>query len=140
MQNESNAIVKIKSSQDIDGSTDEMELICEGSFYCRNGKYFILYNDDETMGNSSTLIKVDGDCVSIKRKGEYSSYFELKKGSVYSFVYHMPYGDMAMEVHTKKAEILLGENGGELALCYGLDAGGSIQTNYVNISVKRKQL
>ncbi len=140
MQNENNAIVKIKSRQDIDGSADEIEIICEGGFYCRNGKYYIMYSDDESMGNSSSLIKVDGGCVGIKRKGEYNSYFELKKDTKYSFVYHMPYGDMAMEVQTKNVEISLGENGGELALCYELDAGGSMQINDVNISVKRKHL
>lgn len=138
LQNEANAIITIKSIQDFDGSSDAVEVISEGSFYSKNGKYYIMYKDDATMGNSSSMIKVDGECVSIKRTGEYNSYFELKKGKKYSFVYHMPYGDMAMELEARKVEISLGENGGELSLCYLLDAGGNVQTNNINISVRKK--
>lgn len=136
LQNESNAIITIKSSQTIDGEQDSMEIITEGGYYEKNGKFYIMYNDDETMGNSSSLIKVDGDSVSIRRKGEYSSKFDLKEGTSYSFVYHMPYGDMAMQVDTKNVEISLGETGGELKMCYELDAGGNRQTNTIKISVK----
>lgn len=138
LQNEANAIITIKSRQEFDTEADSVEIISEGSYYCRNGKYYIMYKDDASMGNSTSMVKVDGECVSIKRMGEYSSYFELKKGKKYSFVYHMPYGDMAMELDARKVEISLGENGGELILCYLLDAGGNVQTNNINISVRKK--
>lgn len=138
MQNELNAIITINSFQRIDDEEDSMEIITEGSYYEKNGKFYIMYKDDETMGNSSSFIKVDGDSVSIRRKGEYSSQFTLKEGTSYSFVYHMPYGDMAMQADTKNVEISLGESGGELKMCYELDAGGNKQINTIKISVRMR--
>ena len=43
-----------------------------------------------------------------------------------------------MELDARKVEISLGENGGELILCYLLDAGGNVQTNNIRISVRKK--
>ena len=138
MQKESNAIITVKSQQELDGDTDEIEIISEGNFYLQNGKYFIMYKEDESMGNSFSLVKVDGKTVTIKRKGTYNSEFVCAENKGYSFNYRMPYGDMAMEINTKKVDISLGENGGSIKLCYTLETCGNVQVNNVSITVRKK--
>ncbi len=138
LQKECNSIITVKSRQELDGDTDEIEVISEGNFYFQNGKYFIMYKEDESMGKSFSLVKVDGKTVTIKRKGAYNSDFVCTENKKYSFVYHMPYGDMAMEIDTKKVDVSLGENGGSVDLCYTLETGGNVQTNNVSITVRKK--
>lgn len=138
LQKKCNAVITVKSRQELDGESDEMEIISEGNYYIQNGKYYIMYKEDISMGDVSSQIKVDGKTVIIKRKGTYNSEMIYNEDKNYSFVYRMPYGDMAMEIKTNKVKVLLGENGGKLELDYLLDAGGNMQKNTVSISVRKK--
>lgn len=42
---ESNYLISIVGKQKIDGETDTVEVVTEGSYVFRNGKYFITYEE-----------------------------------------------------------------------------------------------
>lgn len=138
MQDNNNAVITVKSVQESDGETEKTELVSDGSFYIRDGKYFVMYNENDTMKNSLSMVKVDGETVTVSRTGEYSMKMVCAENKTCSFVYRMPYGSATMGITTEKVDVSLGENGGTIRLVYELNTGGGIQRNSVSIAIDMK--
>ncbi|MCX7714726.1 MAG: DUF1934 domain-containing protein [Clostridia bacterium] len=133
-----NALVSIESRQVFEDNEEAVKIAVEGSFYCRNGKYYILYEEKEN--SASCIVKVNGNVVSITRKGAYNSQFLCEEGKKFSATYRMPYGNMDMDIETECVKISLGENGGNIALKYFLTVNGERYLNNIDILViKNKQ-
>ncbi len=57
-------LISIQSTQQVDGDRDEMELTTFGSYYKKNGKYYIVYQESEATGfeeDTVTTVKVEGE-------------------------------------------------------------------------------
>ncbi len=57
-------LISIQSTQQVDGDRDEMELTTFGSYYEKNGKYYIVYQESEATGfqsDTTTTVKVEGE-------------------------------------------------------------------------------
>jgi uncharacterized beta-barrel protein YwiB (DUF1934 family) len=135
--NNMNAIITIKNRQQIDGQRDDIEVMTEGSFYDKNGTYYILYTEGEE--GVSTRIKASRQTVSIRKSGAYSSDFLYETGRTHSFVYRMPYGEIAMELNTQKVYIELSETGGTIVLDYILEMNLQKIENHLTISVQLRK-
>ena len=135
--NNMNAIITIKNRQRIDKECDDIEVITEGSFYDKNGTYYILYTEGEE--GVSTRIKASRQTVSIRKSGASSSDFLYEKGRIHSFVYRMSYGEIAMELATQEVCIELGENGGTIVLDYILEMNLQKIENHLTISVELRK-
>lgn len=135
-----NAIIKVVAKHFQNGESDNVELITDGSFYMKGNKFYILYKENEEMGmaDCSVTIVVDGDTVTMRRRGGYELKLNYREGESESVVYYMPFGEINMTQSTKKVSHSLDENGGCIKITYDLSIGGDVQTNKLDIEIKRK--
>ena len=56
-------LIKIKGVYRQNGEEDEVELLTTGSYYKRNGHYYIAYDESEATGfeGTRTILKVEND-------------------------------------------------------------------------------
>lgn len=133
-------IVKVKGRQtDAVGEVSSVEMVAEGRHYFRNGKHYVLYNDEVMTGDSSsteTILKIAPDSLMLLRKGgiNHEQFFALNKLS--TSIYSTPYGKMQLEVKTDKINIEYGTVSGNIDVNYEMSINGKWQSkNELNIEV-----
>ena len=110
-------IITVENKQTIDGTNDTITENANGSYSVRNGKYYILYKNE----NSSTSIIYDGKMLSIRRNGEIISNMHFVKGEITSSLYIMPYGKAPIRIETTDMAVNLDDRGGYIKIKYTLD-------------------
>lgn len=120
---ENNAMISIRTKQELGGETEMIELDTRGKFAIRNNKVYIIYKESEMTGyeGTTTTIKVAKDSVSVSRSGRYPSRMNYTLGETGLCIVDTPYGQIGAAVTTDKVEFNFGENGGELNMDYILD-------------------
>jgi uncharacterized beta-barrel protein YwiB (DUF1934 family) len=128
----------VSNTQTIDNETDTIEEIAYGSYHEKNGKQYILYKIDNDDDKISSMIKIDGNEIQIKRSGSVNSQMTYRAGTKRSFMYELPYGAMEMEIETERVVSLLGEEGGTIELRYTLTVQGDKYFNDMKITVVKR--
>lgn len=133
--------ITIRGIQRIDGDRDTTELYTQGSFYRKNGNYYITYEESETTGFAGcrTVLKIEGDQkISLIRHGASRSNLIVEKDARNIGYYGTEEGDLMIGVSTKDIRSALNDEGGELFFSYSLDINAShISDNEVYIDVKK---
>lgn len=127
--------IEVINHQTIDNTTDD---ICEsgvGSFYIKNDKQYIIYkvkNDDE---ETSVIVTIQKDCVTVKRSGAVSSVMVFDKTKKTNLKYNTMYGCIDTVVDTTKIVHAIDHNGGKLRLVYTLTMQGAKMYNDMIIQI-----
>lgn len=134
-------LISIQSTQQVDGDRDEMELTTFGSYYEKNGKYYIVYQESEATGfesDTTTTVKVEGENrVTMIRSGMQRSQLVMERGKRHLCHYGTEYGNIIIGVLTDQIVSSLKENGGRVDFNYTLDIDGALASeNTVRINVK----
>lgn len=135
LKNTDNAVIRIVNRQSDDEGSDVVNVEYSGRFYMNNGKFYIMYNEGDGI---SCMIRAEKNKVTVNRSGAASSVMVCEQGTEHSFLYKTQYGAMQMRVKTDKADILIGENGGDIRLSYVLYVNGGNIKNNMDISVSLK--
>ena len=137
-------LISILGEQKLDGETDKVEVLTGGNFIKRKDRFFIGYREfdednPETFYNN--MIKVEGDMVTIDRKGPMQSQLLLQKGKRHQCIYRTIAGDLNIGVFTKTLENRLDERGGTLEVSYTLDFNMDlVSENRFFIKIEEKQI
>ncbi|MCC2253937.1 DUF1934 domain-containing protein [Ruminococcus sp. CLA-AA-H200] len=103
---------------------DVIEVVTPASYYCRNGKHYILY-DEVLEGRGGTIknkIKISGlDSVEIMKSGVLNSHMIFEKNKKNLTYYRTPYGQMLIGVNTKNMEINVEDDNIGVQVDYELD-------------------
>ncbi len=134
--------VKIIGTQkDAQGEENVIELVTEGTFFKKNGKYYVVYEETELSGmeGSTTTLKIDGeDRVNIRRFGSAKADMIFEKGKTYSTGYETPYGLMEMNITTHRIAVSVKEEAPEISvkIQYRIKVMGTEDTmNILDISI-----
>lgn len=121
---ENNAVISIRTKQEIDGDSETIELDTIGKYAIRNKKIYIIYNESEMTGyeNTTTTIKVAEGSVSVSRSGMYPSKMNYNIGETGLCIVNTPYGQIGAAIKTEKIDFDFGADGGILNMDYTLDA------------------
>lgn len=112
----------------ITGMTDEeneaIEVVTPGSYYCRNGKHYVIY--DEVMegmpGTIKNKIKITGtDSLEIVKTGISNAHMIFEKNKKNLTYYQTPYGQMLIGVNTKNMEVNVTDENIGVSVDYELD-------------------
>lgn len=136
-----NATVRVRSSVDTDGEVTQMDVIADARYARRNGKYYIMYEEDglsELRGSVTTIKVEDGGKVWVKRSGAVETNMCYEVGQTHSCVYDFDFGSITMETHATQIDVSLTPEGGEVTMRYHLDMGAVKSQNSLNISIKEK--
>lgn len=126
--------ITVINRQTIDGDSDTVNEAADGTFREKNGKFFIAYKN----AGITSMIKVEGDTISVKRIGDVRSEMLFVLGENTEFEYNTQYGAIAMNIFTEEISCTLSSEGGRLKLRYMLGAGGDDIVNDMTIKVRRK--
>ncbi len=120
--------------------TDSVSLTTVGSFYKKNGKFYIIYKETEATGfrGCTTTIKIWDGGVSMTRLGQgANSNLIIEKGTINLCNYQTVAGPIMLDINGVEIENMLQDNGGQLSFEYSLSSSGMlISDNKVNVTVK----
>ena len=111
-------------AQEYAGEDDGIEVVTPASYYLRNGKHYIIYDEvvEGMAGAIRNKIKITGtDVVEIMRSGLSSSHMVFEKNKKNLTYYRTPFGQMLVGVNTRNMEINVGENNTNVLVDYELD-------------------
>ena len=147
--------IKVSNRQTIDSETDTIEETAYGNYTEKNGKQYITYKTENNGDKISSMIKIDGNEILIKRTGSVNSSMTYKVDTKKEFLYHLPYGTVPMEIdtilcvsisigtvpmeiETQRIVSKLDENGGTIELVYTLTVQGEKYFNDMKITVSKR--
>lgn len=135
-----NAKAMIKSDILAGGEHTKMESVVDASFYVKNDKYYIFYDEPDItqMQDCKTRITTDLKTVSVKRSGSVETSLEFEKGVAKKCVYRFDFGTIIMETFSKVVDVNIDEGGGYIRLEYDLDTGGEKTFNTLKIELELK--
>ncbi|MDO4765794.1 MAG: DUF1934 domain-containing protein [Eubacteriales bacterium] len=123
---EENVKVSISGKQEaLDG--EAMEIVTTGQYKVKDGKVYLSYIDNvlDEENPIKTLIKTDGDLVSIFRYGKNNSHLLFERGVSHIVPYETPFGSFEMISHTKDVDLKPLEGGFELTVDYQVELNRS---------------
>ncbi len=121
--------VSVLGTYNADGDSDTTELVTEGEYLNRNGKYLLRYKENlsEDDGNCSTIIKIDKDSVVMTRSGSANTQMIFENGKRHMSHYETPLGSFTIGVSCEKLHIDVDDEGGNVEIGYTLDINSSAQ-------------
>lgn len=112
----------------LSGETDEdnevIEVITPASYYLKNGKHYILYDEvvEGMLGSIKNTIKITGDNkLEMKKSGITNTNMVFEKEKINVTQYDTPYGEMMVGVYTKDMKVDVTENDIDVSIAYALD-------------------
>lgn len=118
-------IITIKGLQNFDEAEDErnVELVTSGSFYEKNGNYYIKYKESELtgLGDTTTTVKVEKNKVTVIRFGELETHMIFEEGQKHISYYDMGFGSLTVGIATKKIDKILNDDGVKLKIDYSME-------------------
>lgn len=118
------AKINIIGTQVVDGVSDKVELNTEGTFYSKNGSYYISYDESDESGykNCKTTLKITGEDKAIMmRAGAYKSHLVIEPNRRNVCQYATLYGNMMLGISSAEIKNALNQDGGEATIKYSLD-------------------
>ena len=131
--------VSVIGESSVDESGDKTELVTEGEYTLRNGKYLLRYREQlsDVGDECTTVIKIDNETVVMSRNGNINTQMIFEKGKRHVGHYETPLGSFTIGVSTDTLAIKVDDNGGEVEIRYILDINNSAQVeNYLHLNIR----
>lgn len=124
----------IGTQQNSEGEESTIELTTEGTFYEKNGSYYIIYDESEISGmeGATTRVKIENNKkVSMKRFGTSSADLVFEEGIKHEANYLTQFGNFTIGVITNNLYLDINkETGkGKIEVDYDLKILGGIDTS-----------
>lgn len=132
-------IINIKGTQSNDTDSDVIEFTTIGKFGERDGKYMVVYEENQTLEGAliKTTLKTEDNRIVMNRSGAIDSKLVIEKGRRNRCFYSIPQGELVLGIFGESITNKLNKNGGELSMCYTIDIdNGFLSRNTVEISIK----
>lgn len=123
-------LITISGTQFTDGENGDVELITAGSYYLKNGKHYITY--DEVMegfdGVIRNTIKIQPDSMDIIKSGIANVHMSFERNKKRLTCYATPMGDMMVGLNTRNILVDETDDSLKVRVEYSLDI------NYEHVS------
>lgn len=107
-----------------DAESEAIEVVTPASYYCRNGKHYVIYDEvmEGTTGTIKNKIKISGtDSVEIMKTGVSNAHMIFEKNKKNLTYYQTPYGQMLVGVNTRNMEVNVTDDNIGVCVDYELD-------------------
>lgn len=107
-----------------------IELVTTGTYYLKNGKHYVLYEEqaEEQAPLTKNTVKFYDGHFEMTKKGGANSFLLFDKGQKSSSVYNTPFGPLQIDVVTKEMDMMESEDELSVHIKYTLD----INHNFVS--------
>lgn len=118
------AIISVSSRQQ--GDSEEIKVMTPGIFYQKDNIYYVEYAETEISGMEGTIttMKIKPDRFSLIRQGSTNTEMDFDKKEKSLSMYSTPYGTFELKIETKKLDVIINENGGDIYIKYMLNVAG----------------
>ncbi len=117
-------IIKISGTQFAPGVEPEnIEVISKGTYYLKDGKHYILYDEVYEQGDEVTKsrIKINGNQVNIQKRGVTSLDMQFEKNKKNISCFGTPFGQMMIGVEANDIKIQQSDQKIEAEIAYAMD-------------------
>lgn len=127
---EKEVIISIQGVQtDPDGGDEVVEFVTRGSLggSLEQG-YYLTYMESELTGmeGTTTTFRIEGDQVTMLRKGSLNSSMVFREGERHLSLYDMGFGGFMLGVNTRRVWSDIGSEGGNMELRYTIEVENTV--------------
>ena len=119
------SVIKIVSNATMEN--DELiEVVTPGSLKKENDEIVAMYKETEISGMSGTdtKLRIGDEYIILEREGTTSTKMHFEKGKPTISLYNTPYGMLELTIQTKKLDIDITEDGGDVEIDYEMQVAG----------------
>lgn len=110
-----------------------------GSFYDKDGKYYLSYNEEINEVKVSNTLKIEDKKVTIMRFGEVNTQITVEEGKKHLNYYETGEGTFLMGIFGDKVSVDLSEKKGSIYLKYGIEFNNVLTAHNI-IDVKFEEV
>ena len=135
-------LISISGLQFAGGENSEpVEVITSGSYYKKNGRHYILYDEvaEDTAGTTKNIIKLGDEVLDITKRGETNVHMMFEKNRKNVTYYYTPYGSLLIGIDAKSVDVQETENDIDVKVNYELEVNYEHMADCtLNMSIKSK--
>lgn len=115
-------LVTISGNQ-MEFGDEPIELILGGTYYLKNGKHYVLYEEQPDADEPITknIVKFNQDTFEMTKKGMYHSYLMFERDKKTSTIYQTPAGPLQLDILTHDFQVEIGEQEMKVNIKYALE-------------------
>ena len=136
-------LVKISGLQFVgEEDNDTIEVITSGTYYKKNGKHYILYEEvmEGTDEITKNVIKLWDDSMDVTRKGPSSVHMIFEKDKKNVSYYYTPFGNLLIGIDAKEIQMKETEHDINVKVKYGLEINYEhVADCNITVDVKSKE-
>lgn len=109
---------------DDETENEPVEIITPASYYLKNGKHYIIYDEvvEGVPGTVKNTVKITGDTLfEISKSGLASTRMVFEKDKINMTNYQTPFGEMLVGIHTRDMQVDVQEDCIDVNISYALD-------------------
>lgn len=117
-------LISISGLQFAGGENSEpVEVITSGSYYKKNGRHYILYDEvaEDTAGTTKNIIKLGDEVLDITKRGETNVHMMFEKDKKNVTYYGTPYGNLLIGIDATKVQVEETEHNLSVHVDYALE-------------------
>ena len=138
-------LVTVKGLETGGDNDDSMEIVCNGTYYFRNGKHYVKYEEimEERMCSISNTLKIsdaqDKPKVEVKKKGAIETTLIFEEGQSHIACYETEYGSFMLGFHASNILVRYNENEINIHIDYAIEMNYEhLSDNQIDISIVSK--
>ena len=126
-------LVSVKGTQFIDGEKDTVEVITSGTWYEKNGKQYLLYEEtyEGMQATTKNTVKITPELVEVTKKGAISSKMVYELGKQHMSDYVTPMGLIVLGVTTKDIFVEANAEKLHMELRYAMEMNGQFVSDSI---------
>ena len=118
-------------------NTEKIEFITKGTFFEKDGKCYIKYEEKNENESVITTLKTDGEKVTILRYGANNTQMIIEKGKKHLNYYETPHGAFTVGTYAREVDVNISENCGSVRMSYNIELNNVLTCkNQVEVDFK----
>ena len=124
-------LVSIKGTQILDGEKDTVEMITTGTWYEKNGKQYLLYEEsyEEVQVTTKNTLKISPELIEVSKKGVVSSKMIYELGKKHMSNYMTPMGMIVLGITTGDIFVEADADTLRVEIRYAMEMNGQFVSN-----------
>lgn len=126
-----------------EGESEEIEVITPATYYWKNGKHYILFDEvvEGIPGVIKNKIKITGDeTMEILKSGITNAHMVFEKNKSNLTYYETPYGQIHVGIHTRDVDVSVQDDLISVEVEYGLDINHEAQADCrISMNIRPKE-
>ncbi len=124
-------LVSVKGTQVMGEESDSIEVITSGTWYEKNGKQFLIYEEtfEDMKQTTKNTVKISPDIVEVTKRGVVESKMVYENGKKHMANYMTPMGLIVLGITTKSLFVEANEDKLCMELTYAMEMNGAFVSN-----------